>query len=158
MNMHAPLSVSIEDLRSRVGQEVGVSSWKVIDQDRIDRFAAVTEDLQFIHIDPERALAETPFGGTIAHGFLTLSLLSAMGQEALPVIRNRTMGINYGLERVRFLSPVPVGARVRGRFTLSEVSMRSDTQAMLRYQVTVEIDGAEKPALAAEWITLAVLG
>ncbi|WP_201859240.1 MaoC family dehydratase [Microvirga soli] len=158
MNVHAPLSVSIEDLRSRVGQELGVSSWKTIDQDRIDRFAAVTEDLQFIHVDPERALAEAPFGGTIAHGFLTLSLLSAMGQEALPTIRDRTMGINYGLERVRFLSPVSVGARLRGRFTLSEVSMRSDTQALLRYQVTVEIDGAEKPALAAEWITLAMLG
>ncbi|KFG70110.1 MaoC family dehydratase [Microvirga sp. BSC39] len=158
MNVHAPISVSIDDLKSRVGQEVGVSSWKVIDQDRIDRFAAVTEDLQFIHVDPERALAETPFGGTIAHGFLTLSLLSTMGQEALPAIRGRTMGINYGLERVRFLSPVPVGARVRGRFTLSDVSMRSATQAMLRYQVTVEIEGAEKPALAAEWMTLAVLG
>jgi acyl dehydratase len=158
MNVHAPLSTSIEDLKSRVGQELGVSSWKTIDQDRIDRFAAVTEDLQFIHVDPERALAEAPFGSTIAHGFLTLSLLSVMGQEALPTIRDRTMGINYGLERVRFLFPVPVGARLRGRFTLSEVSMRSDTQALLRYQVTVEIDGAEKPALAAEWITLAVLG
>jgi acyl dehydratase len=158
MNVHAPLSTSIEDLKSRVGQELGVSSWKTIDQDRIDRFAAVTEDLQFIHVDPERALAEAPFGSTIAHGFLTLSLLSVMGQEALPTIRDRTMGINYGLERVRFLSPVSVGARLRGRFTLSEVSMRSDTQALLRYQVTVEIDGAEKPALAAEWITLAVLG
>jgi acyl dehydratase len=157
MNVHAPVSVSIDGLKSRIGQEVGVSSWKVIDQDRIDRFAAVTEDLQFIHVDPERALAETPFDGTIAHGFLTLSLLSAMGQDALPVIRNRTMGINYGLERVRFLSPVPVGARVRGRFILSEVSMRSATQVMLRYQVIVEIEGVEKPALAAEWITLAVL-
>ena len=158
MNVHAPISISIDDLTSLIGQEVGVSSWKVIDQDRIDRFAAVTEDLQFIHVDPERALAETSFGGTIAHGFLTLSLLSAMGQEALPAIRSRTMGINYGLERVRFLSPVPVGARVRGRFTLADVSMRSATQVMLRYQVTVEIEGAEKPALAAEWITLAVLG
>jgi acyl dehydratase len=81
-----------------------------------------------------------------------------MGQEALPVIQGRTMGINYGLERVRFLSPVPSGARVRGRFTLSEIAMRSATQAMLRYQVTVEVDGVGKPALAAEWITLAVLG
>jgi len=158
MNAHAPFSASIDELKSRIGQEIGVSSWKTIDQDRIDRFATVTEDLQFIHVDPERALAETPFGGTIAHGFLTLSLLSAMGQEALPVIRSRTMGINYGLERVRFLSPVPVGARVRGRFTLSDVSMRSAAQAMLRYQVIVEIEGAEKPALAAEWITLAVIG
>jgi acyl dehydratase len=158
MNVQAPLSVSFDDLKSRIGQEIGVSSWKVIDQDRIDRFAAVTEDLQFIHVDPQRALAETPFGGTIAHGFLTLSLLSAMGREALPTLRNRTMGINYGLDRVRFLSPVPVEARVRGRFTLSDMSMRSATQAMLRYRVTVEIEGAEKPALAADWITLAVLG
>ena len=158
MNAHPAMSVSLDDLRKSVGQEIGVSSWHIVDQDRIDRFATVAEDLQFIHVDPERALAETPFGGTIAHGFLTLSLLSAMGQEALPTIRDRTMGINYGLERVRFLSPVPVGARVRGRFTLSEVSMRSAMQAMLRYQVTVEIEGAEKPALAAEWITLAVLG
>jgi acyl dehydratase len=158
MNAHAPVPVSLDDLKSRIGQEIGVSSWKMIDQDRIDRFATVTEDLQFIHVDPERARAETPFGGTIAHGFLTLSLLSAMGQEALPVLKDRVMGINYGLERVRFLSPVPVGARVRARFTLSDISMRSATQAMLRYQVSVEIEGADKPTLAAEWITLAVLG
>jgi acyl dehydratase len=158
MNVHAPLSVSIDDLKGRIGQEIGISSWKTIDQDRIDGFAAVTEDHQFIHVDPERAREETPFGGTIAHGFLTLSLLSAMGQEALPVLKDRTMGINYGLDRVRFLSPVPVGARVRGRFTLADISMRSAAQAMLRYEVTVEIEGADKPALAAEWITLAVIG
>ena len=158
MNAHPALSVSLDDLRGRVGQEIGVSSWHVVDQDRIDRFAAVTEDHQFIHVDPERAATETPFGGTIAHGFLTLSLLSAMGQEALPAIKGRRMGINYGLDRVRFLSPVQTGSRVRGRFTLSDISMRSDTQVTLRYQVVVEIEGADKPALAAEWITLAVLG
>ncbi len=158
MNAHPALSVSLDDLRGRVGQEIGVSSWHVVDQDRIDRFAAVTEDRQFIHVDPERAATETPFGGTIAHGFLTLSLLSAMGQEALPAIKGRRMGINYGLDRVRFLSPVQTGSRVRGRFTLSDISMRSDTQVTLRYQVVVEIEGADKPALAAEWITLAVLG
>jgi acyl dehydratase len=158
MNAHPAMPLSLDDLRNRVGQEVGVSSWHIVDQDRIDRFAVVTEDHQFIHVDPERATRETPFGGTIAHGFLTLSLLSAMGQEALPAIKGRRMGINYGLDRVRFLSPVPVGSRVRGRFTLSDISMRSDTQATLRYQVVVEIDGADKPALAAEWITLAVLG
>jgi acyl dehydratase len=157
MNAHAPVAVTLEELKNRVGQEIGVSSWMTVDQERIDRFAEVTADHQFIHVDPQRA-AETPFGGTIAHGFLTLSLLSAMGQEALPAIQGRTMGINYGLERVRFLSPVPSGARVRGRFTLSEISMRASTQAMLRYQVTVEIEGAGKPALAAEWIALAVLG
>jgi acyl dehydratase len=158
MNAHAPMAVTIEELKNSVGQEIGVSSWMTIDQERIDRFAEVTADRQFIHVDPKRASAETLFGGTIAHGFLTLSLLSAMGQEALPVIQGRAMGINYGLERVRFLSPVPSGARVRGRFTLSEITMRASTQAMLRYQVTVEIEGAGKPALAAEWITLAVLG
>ncbi len=158
MNAHAPVPVSLDDLKGQVGQEIGVSPWTTIDQVRIDRFAEVTADRQFIHVDPERAATGTPFGGTIAHGFLTLSLLSAMGQEALPVLANRTMGINYGLERVRFLSPVPAGARVRGRFTLADVSMRSSVQAMLRYQVTVEIEGADKPALAAEWITLAVLG
>lgn len=158
MNAHAAMPISLDDLKSRTGQEIGVSSWHVIDQSQIDRFADVTGDRQFIHVDPERASAETPFGGTIAHGFLTLSLLSAMGQEVLPVLRNRTMGINYGLDRVRFLSPVPTGVRVRGRFALSEIAMRSETQAMLRYQVTVEIEGTEKPALAADWITLAVLG
>ena len=158
MNAHPAVSVSLDDLRSLIGQEIGASSWWTVDQERIDRFAVVTGDHQFIHVDPARASAETPFGGTIAHGFLTLSLLSVMGQEALPTLRDRTMGINYGLDRVRFLSPVPVGARVRGRFTLSDISMRSATQAMLRYRVTVEIEGAEKPALAADWITLAVLG
>lgn len=158
MNAHAAVCISLDDLKNRIGQEIGVSSWHVIDQERIDCFANVTGDLQFIHVDPERASAETVFGCTIAHGFLTLSLLSAMGQEALPVIEGRVMGINYGLDRVRFLSPVPSGARVRGRFILSDTSMRSSTKAMLHYQVTIEIEGTEKPALAAEWITLAVLG
>lgn len=158
MNAHAPASMSLDDLKGLISQEVGVSSWQVIDQERIDRFAEVTGDHQFIHVDPERASAETPFGGTIAHGFLTLSLLSAMGQEALPALKGRTMGINYGLDRVRFLSPVPTGARVRGRFILADITMRSATQAMIRYRVSVEIEGAEKPALAAEWITLAVFG
>jgi acyl dehydratase len=158
MNAHPAVSVSLDDLRSLIGQEIGASSWWTVDQERIDRFAVVTGDHQFIHVDPARASAETPFGGTIAHGFLTLSLLSAMGQEALPVVKGRSMGINYGLDRVRFLSPVPVGVRVRGRFTLAEITARSDRQVLLRYQVIVDIEGADKPALAAEWITLAVLG
>jgi acyl dehydratase len=157
MNAHPAMSVSLDDLRRSLGQEIGVSSWHIVDQDRIDRFAAVSEDHQFIHVDPERAARETPFGGTIAHGFLTLSLLSVMAQEALPAIKGRRMGINYGLDRVRFLFPVQTGSRVRGRFTLSDISMRSGTQAMLRYQVVVEIEGADRSALAAEWITLAVL-
>lgn len=158
MNAHASVPLSLDDLKRRIGQEAGVSSWQVIDQGRIDRFAEATGDHQFIHVDPERALAETPFGGTIAHGFLTLSLLSAMGQEALPAIKGRRMGINYGLDRLRFLSPVPSGARVRGRFTLEGVEPRSSTQVLIRYHVVVEVEGAGKPALAADWLTLAVLG
>ena len=105
MNAHAPVPVSLDDLKGQIGQEIGVSPWTTIDQVRIDRFAEVTADRQFIHVDPERAATETPFGGTIAHGFLTLSLLSAMGQEALPVIRGRTMGINYGLSGSAFSRP-----------------------------------------------------
>ena len=124
----------------------------------IDRFAEVTGDRQFIHVDPARALVEAPFGGTIAHGFLTLSLLSVMSQQALPPIEGRVIGINYGFDRVRFLAPVPSGARVRGRFTLADVRTRSKGEVALHYQVTVEIEGAAKPALAADWITLAVLG
>jgi acyl dehydratase len=157
MDAHASATASIESLKARAGEEIGLSSWWTIDQGMIDRFAAVTSDHQFIHVDPARA-AETPFGSTIAHGFLTLSLLSAMGQEAIPPIVGRVMGINYGFDRVRFLSPVPVGGRVRGRFVLAEIAMRSPKEAMLRYQVTIELEGSAKPALAAEWLTLAVLG
>ncbi len=156
MNAHVPVTLSLDALRDRVGAEIGVSSWRVVDQDMVDRFAAVTDDHQFIHVDPARA-ARTPFGGTIAHGFLTLSLLSAFGQEALPAIEGRAMGINYGFDRVRFLAPVRVGSRVRGRFTLAELNLRSANEVMLRYGVTVELDGSPKPALSAAWITLAVM-
>ena len=149
--------ITIDELEARVGQELGVSSWHEVTQPDIDSFADVTGDHQFIHVDPERALAETPFGGTIAHGFLTLSLLSAFGQEALPRIANRRMGVNYGLERVRFLSPVRSGARVRGRFVLARLERRRANEILLGYDVTVEIEGGAKPALAAQWLTLAVI-
>lgn len=152
-----PHVLSVEDLRARIGTLVGVSSWREVDQARIDRFAEVTVDHQFIHLDAQRARAETPFGGTIAHGFLTLSLLSSMAYEVLPTVQGRVMGINYGFDRVRFLAPVRSGSRVRGHFTLSDLTMRSDTEAMLRHAVTVEIEGQVKPALAADWLTLAVL-
>jgi acyl dehydratase len=157
MNAHTGAAVSIEALKGHIGKEIGLSSWWTVDQTMIDRFAAVTRDHQFIHVDRDRA-AGTPFGGTIAHGFLTLSLLSAMGQEALPAIAGRAMGINYGFDRVRFLSPLPAGGRVRGRFVLADIAMRSPGEAMLRYDVTIELEGSAKPALAASWITLAVLG
>ncbi|MDB5558843.1 MAG: Nodulation protein [Enterovirga sp.] len=150
--------VTIDELETRLGQELGVSGWRSIAQGDIDAFAEVTGDHQFIHIDPERARAETPFGGTIAHGFLTLSLLSALGQEALPRIANRRMGVNYGFERVRFLSPVRSDARVRGRFSLARLERRREHEVLLGYDVTVEIEGRDKPALAALWLTLAVLG
>ena len=147
-------TLHISELRDRVGQEVGVSRWIEVTQGVIDGFAEVTQDRQFIHVDPARAAAETPFGGTIAHGFLTLSLLSACAYDALPQIQGRAMGINYGFDKIRFLSPVRSGSRVRARFRLAEVQMRSPTEALMRYGVMVEIEGAERPACVAE--TLAV--
>ena len=144
------------DLSENVG-ETFVSHWFVVDQARIDAFATVTEDDQFIHVDPEKA-AETPFGGTVAHGFLTLSLLSPMAYNALPKVSGAAMGVNYGFDRVRFLHPVRSGARVRGRFTLATVLQRSEREWQLVYDVTIEIDGVHKPALAATWLTMQVMG
>ena len=149
--------INIDELVALVGAETGVSRWFPIDQKRIDAFAEITEDRQFIHVDPEAARA-TPFGGPIAHGFLTLSMLSALAMDALPDIEGRAMGVNYGFEKLRFLSPVPAGARIRGRFKLESVAPRSPTEFLLRHLVTVEIEGAVKPALVAEWLTLTVLG
>ena len=144
---------SLDDIRSRVGTEIGVSGWLQIDQARIDEFAEATEDRQFIHTDPAAA-AQTPFGGTIAHGFLTLSLLSRMGAEAMLLPEGLRMAVNYGLDRVRFLAPVRSGSRVRGRFTLDSVEEKAPGQVLLRHIVTVEIEGEEKPALTAVWLGL----
>lgn len=155
--MSAREQVTLDELKRRIGQELGVSAWIEIDQDRIDAFADVGIDHQFIHVDPARAEAETPFGGTIAHGFLTLALLVPMGETALPELAERTMGINYGFEKLRFLAPVRAGQRVRGRFRLGEISERQPGQILTHYDVTVEIEGEEKPALAAEWLTLSVM-
>lgn len=144
---------SIDEIRSHIGQEVGISSWLEIDQPRIDAFAGATEDRQFIHTDPHSA-AQTPFGGTIAHGFLTLSLLSRMGAEAMLIPAGLKMAVNYGLDRVRFLAPVRSGKRVRGRFTLDSVEEKAPGQWLLRHTVTVEVEGEDKPALSAEWLGL----
>ena len=144
---------SLDEIRSRVGEEIGASSWLTIDQARIDQFAEATEDQQFIHTDPEAA-ARTPFGGTIAHGFLSLSLLSRMGAEAMLVPEGVKMGVNYGLDRVRFLAPVRSGARVRGRFVLDLADQKAPGQLLLRHTVTVEIEGEPRPALSAQWLTL----
>ena len=144
---------SIEEIRSRIGEEVGVSGWIAFDQARIDAFADATEDRQFIHVDPAAA-AHGPFGGTIAHGFLSLSLLSRMGAEAMLVPEGMKIAINYGLDRVRFLAPVRSGSRVRGRFSLDSVEEKAPGQWLLRHNVSVEIEDEEKPALAALWLTL----
>jgi acyl dehydratase len=144
---------TLDEIRSRVGEEVGLSSWLLIDQARIDTFAEATEDRQFIHVDPAAA-ALTPFGGTIAHGFLTLSLLSRMAAEAVLVPEGLRMAVNYGLDRVRFLAPVRSGKRVRGRFTLDSVEEKAAGQWLLRHTVTVEIENEDKPALTAVWLGL----
>lgn len=147
---------SIEDIKAKVGSEVGLSDWILIDQARIDAFAEITEDPQFIHIDPEAA-AKTPFGGTVAHGFLTLSLLSRMAADAMPRPEGVKMGVNYGFERVRFMAPVRSGKRVRGRFCLERLEEKRPGQWQFVHNVTVEIEGEEKPALVADWIGLIFL-
>lgn len=144
---------SLDDIRTRIGSEVGVSSWLTIDQQRINEFADATEDRQFIHTDPEAA-ARTPFGGTIGHGFLTLSMLSRMAAEAMLIPDSIKMAVNYGLDRVRFIAPVRSGKRIRGRFRLDSVDEKAPGQLLLRHTVTVEIEGEEKPALTAEWLGL----
>jgi acyl dehydratase len=151
------MSAAQDRLLALVGRELGVSAWHVVSQHMIDRFALVTGDDQFIHVDPVRAAAETPFGGTIAHGFLTLSLLSLLGREAIPPIEGRVMGINYGFDKVRFPAPVKAGARVRGRFVLGAVTARAAGEMLLQYRATGEIDGEAKPAVSAEWLALAVI-
>lgn len=147
--------VSLTKIKNRVGDEIGVSSWITIDQPRIDAFAEATEDRQFIHVDPGAA-AQTPFGGTIAHGFLSLSLLSRMGADAMLVPEGMKIAINYGLDRVRFLAPVHSGRRVRGRFTLDSLEEKAPGQWLLRHVVSVEIENEDKPALTAIWLALIV--
>ncbi|UEM16680.1 MaoC family dehydratase [Bradyrhizobium barranii subsp. barranii] len=146
--------ISLEAYQAMVGKEIGVSSWHLVDQPRIDTYADVIEDHQFIHVDPERAKKETAFGTTIAHGFLTMSLLSIMSYEVTPVIAGTTMGVNYGFDKLRFISPVRSGKRVRGRFVLAEAKLRKPNELQSRTNVTVEIEGEDKPALVADWLGL----
>jgi acyl dehydratase len=141
---------SIRQLASRVGEEVGVSPWVEITQERIDTFAKAISDFQWIHVDPARA-QDSPFGGTIAHGFLTLSLLSHLSERTFS-FSDRRMGVNYGLNRVRFTSPVPSGSRVRARFTLARYEPLDGNGVQVTWNTVVEIEGAPKPALVAEWI------
>jgi acyl dehydratase len=145
--------VPLADYLALKGKALGTSDWIEVTQGRIDQFAETTEDRQFIHIDPEAAKA-TPFGTTIAHGYLTLSLLSKMAYDAMPGIAGAKMGVNYGLNSVRFLAPVKSGSRVRGHFTMKDVTERSAGVVQSTVEVKVEIEGEDKPALAAEWVTL----
>ena len=143
-------TITREEFEAMVGQEIGVSDWFEITQARIDQFADCTEDWQFIHVDPEAA-AKTPFGTTIAHGFLTLSMLSAMVYQ-MPSVEGVVMGVNYGMNKMRFVSPVPVGSKIRGRFVLDAVDEIRPGEIQTTTTVTVEIEGKDKPALVAEWL------
>jgi acyl dehydratase len=143
-------AMQVQDMQAKVGELIGTSDWILVDQSRINAFADCTEDHQFIHVNPDMAKA-TPFGGTIAHGFLTLSLLVPLMDSAVekPMVK---MSVNYGFNKVRFLSPVKSGKRVRGQFKLLEMAEKRPGQWQQTVEVTVEIEGEDKPALLAEWI------
>ena len=150
--------INASQLQDYVGKEVGHTDWIEVDQERINQFADATGDHQYIHLDAERA-AQTPFGTTIAHGFLTLSLLSMLsGMGGGLKLENTVMGINYGLDKVRFLNPVRSGAKIRARFVLASAEEKKPGNYLLKHNVTVEIDGEDKPALIAEWLGMTVVG
>lgn len=146
-----PLSLTIDELRSRTGQELVSSDWIVIDQQVISAFADVTSDQQWIHVDAQRARTESPYGRTVAHGFLTLALMSHLSHEALEIRGDFHRRINYGLNRVRFPAPVPEGSRIRARFRLQSLE---DVEGgyQIVWLATVDVEGSEKPALVAEWV------
>ena len=150
--------INASQLQDYVGKEVGLTDWIEVDQERINQFADATGDHQYIHLDAERA-AQTPFGTTIAHGFLTLTLLSMLsGMGGGLKLENTVMGINYGLDKVRFLNPVKSGAKIRARFVLASAEEKKPGNYLLKHNVTVEIDGEDKPALIAEWLGMTVVG
>ena len=146
----------LNEYKSLVGSEIGHSEWITISQKMIDDFCDVTGDYQFIHNDPNRAASETPFGGSIAHGFLTLSLITKMYKDTTPIIVGHELVINYGLNRVRFLAPVPSGSRIRGRITLGKVEPRGENKILTENKIIVEIEDSEKPAMLGTWVTLLI--
>ncbi len=150
-------TIKAEDLPGLVGTELEPSPWIEITQERVNQFAEATNDHQFIHIDPEKA-AQTPFGGPIAHGFLSLSLLSYLNAQNAVLPENLLMGLNYGSDKVRYLMPVRVGKRIRSRQTVLEVTEKNPGQWLIKNAVTVEIEGEETPALVAEILSMMVLG
>jgi acyl dehydratase len=147
----AKTTIKLRDLESKVGEEVGVSPWAEIPQERIDLFAKATEDFQWIHVDPQRA-KDSPFGGTIAHGFLTLSMLPKLSESTFE-FSDRRMGVNYGLNKVRFTAPVPAGAKIRGRFTLAGYEKIDGNGVQTTWKVTFEREGGDKPVCVAESIS-----
>jgi acyl dehydratase len=151
------ISINARDLNQYVGKETGVSQWFTITQAQINKFGDATHDQQYIHVDPEKA-KDSPFGGTIAHGFLSLSLFSAIAYDAAINLENTIMGLNYGFEKVRFLQAVKVNSRVRGRMVLDDVIEKRPGQFLYNWAVTVEIEGEEKPALTAQWLTMTIVG
>ncbi|MFK7876292.1 MAG: MaoC family dehydratase [Paracoccaceae bacterium] len=150
------LQNALKKSQDQIGTEIGVSNWITVDQDMIDTFAKTTQDEQWIHVDPVRAAAESPFGGPIAHGFLTLSLASRFAYDCIPFLPGQVMGVNYGMNMLRFLKPVGAGSRVRGRFVLKDIKTRTKTDLLRTHGLMIEIDGEDSPALVAEWLTLAV--
>lgn len=143
--------LSPDAARALIGTDLGTSDWFLIDQDMVNRFADLTNDHQFIHVNPEMA-KQTPFGGTIVHGFFTLSMLAGLQPDGAIVLEGIKMGVNYGFEKIRFLEPVPVGSRIRARHKLKSIDDKGGGRWLLTSEVTVEIEGKEKPALIADWL------
>mgnify|MGYP000615504418 CR=1 FL=1 len=150
------ITMQAQNLTDYIGKKTGVSQWFTISQEQIDIFADATHDHQFIHVDPEKA-KETPFGSTIAHGFLSLSLLSAVAYDAGINIENTLMGLNYGFDKIRFLQAVTVNSKVRGHMVLANVLEKRPGQFLLTWDVTIEIDTVDKPALTAQWLTMTII-
>ena len=148
--------LTLAGLNERIGQELGISDWVAIDQARIDTFASCTGDRQWIHVDVERAKRESPFRGPIAHGYLTLAMVAPLAMEVGVIPKDAAAGLNYGIDKVRFLAPVPAGARVRLRVVLAGVEPRDGGQVIMKTQNTLEVEGSEKPALIAETLALLI--
>jgi acyl dehydratase len=148
---------TLEQMQERIGGDFGSSAWMLIDQPMINSFAKLTHDEYFIHVNPERAARETPHGGTIAHGFLTLSLLAQMGYQVCPLVEGTKSGVNYGFNRLRFVAPVPTGSRVRGHFRLKDFEVQPGKRWTATWDVSIEIEGADKPAIVAEWLNAGFL-
>ena len=148
--------LTLAGLGEKIGQELGVSDWVAIDQARIDAFASCTGDHQWIHVDVERAKRESPFGGPVAHGYLTLSMVASLAMQVGVIPKDAAAGLNYGIEKVRFLAPVPAGRRVRLRVVLAGIEPREGGQVIMKTQNTLEVEGSQKPALVAETLALLI--